>query len=65
MNVIHNKRQYGITKNGIQKFEVSLKTLEANQHTLHKIAYQAQRDGIESQLETLREEVQAFEALQS
>jgi DNA-binding XRE family transcriptional regulator len=29
-----------------------------------KIAYQAQRDGIESQLETLRKEIQAFEALQ-
>jgi DNA-binding XRE family transcriptional regulator len=62
--MIQNKRQYGITKNWILKFEASLKTLEANQHTLHKIAYQAQRDSIESQLETLREEVQAFEALQ-
>ena len=62
--MIQNKRQYGITKNWILKFEASLKNLETNQHTLHKIAYQTQRDGIESQLETLRDEVKAFEALQ-
>lgn len=63
--MIQNKRQYGITKNWILKFEASLKTLEAQRKTLHEIAYQARRDGIESQLETLREEVSAFETLQN
>lgn len=63
--MIQNKRQYGITKNWILKFEASLKTLEAQRKTLHEIAYQARHDGIESQLETLREEVSAFETLQN
>lgn len=62
--MIENKRQYGITKNWVKKFQAALHELEQHQNQLHPIAYKAQYASLDSQIATLRLELQNFEALQ-
>jgi DNA-binding XRE family transcriptional regulator len=62
--MIANKRQYGITKNWVKKFQEALLELEQRKSELHPIAFKAQRASLVSQLETFDEEIKTFEALQ-
>ena len=65
--MIKNEREYKISKSWLAKFKTSLKAARARQP---KDANDAERlqvraDGIESQLEELKEEIAAYEALKS
>jgi HTH-type transcriptional regulator / antitoxin HipB len=62
--MIRNKKQYGISKNWVKKFRAALHTLEQQKDQFHPRSYAAQRQGLESQLADLEQEVTAFEALQ-
>jgi chromosome segregation ATPase len=65
--MIKNERQYRITKTQLEEFEEQLRSLRVAAETtgVHPRIAQAQRDAVLSQLEELREGIDAYEALQS
>lgn len=66
--MIKNERQYRIAKAQIAKFEEAIKTFgtesRTNRTTHHRLI-EAQRDAMESQLESLRNELAEYEDLES
>lgn len=63
--MITSERQYRITKAEAQRFEQALAHAEQQGAHLHPRLRQAMRDGLESQLEELREQLAEYEALRS
>lgn len=66
--MIKNEREYRITKAQAAKFEQALSGSSAaggEDHRLHPLLRKAQRDSLQSQLDDLREEIAAYEALKS
>ncbi len=63
--MITNERQYRITKTEIARFEQSLSHADEQGRDLHPDLQQAMREGLESQLQELREEVADYEALRA
>jgi ribosome-binding protein aMBF1 (putative translation factor) len=63
--MIENKKQYGISKNWAKKFKAALHNLEQHKDQFHPRSYQAQKDGLLSQLADLEREIADFEALQN
>ena len=64
--MIKNERQYRITKGWIQKFTQTVDHLDAHPEgngSLHPLLRRAEREGLESQIETLQQEVREYEAL--
>jgi transcriptional regulator with XRE-family HTH domain len=62
--MIQNERQYKITKARADEFERKLKALPATPPSdIHPLIAQAQRDAIKSQLDELREEIEAYDQL--
>jgi hypothetical protein len=61
--VITNERQYRITKSWLERFERARAGVELEGATLQPRARQAMRDQYESQIEELREQLAAYEAL--
>lgn len=61
--MITNERQYRVTKAEIGRFEESLSHADEQGRGLHPDLQQAMRDGLESQLQELRDEVADYEAL--
>ena len=64
--MIKNERQYRMTKGWIQKFTQTVGQLDAHPEesaALHPVLRKAERDGLASQIETLQQEVQEYEAL--
>lgn len=62
--MITNERQYRITKTEAKRFEKLLAQPE-KETEIHPRIRQAMREGIESQLQELREEIAEYEALRS
>jgi ribosome-binding protein aMBF1 (putative translation factor) len=62
--MITNERQYRITKAEIARFEEALSQAEQGKD-LHRDLQQAMREGTESQLQELREELAEYEALRA
>lgn len=63
--MITNERQYRITKTEIERFEKSLSQPAGQEEDLHPELQLAMREGIESQLQELREEIEEYDALRS
>jgi ribosome-binding protein aMBF1 (putative translation factor) len=64
--MIKNEREYRITKAQAEKFERALAEISASGDTgLHPLLQKAQREGIQSQLEELQEQISEYEALRS
>ena len=66
--MIKNERQYRIAKAQAAKFEEALSTFVAdsdNDRTTHPRLIKAQKDAIQSQLESLRRELTEYEDLES
>ena len=66
--MIKNERQYKLTRSQAEKFEAALKgfdELGLIKQGLDPILIKAQRDALESQLDTLRSEIKAYDALKS
>jgi ribosome-binding protein aMBF1 (putative translation factor) len=64
--MIHNARQYRITKAQAAKFAEALKTFDARQAAhpdVHPKLIKAQRDALASQLESLNAEINEYERL--
>jgi ribosome-binding protein aMBF1 (putative translation factor) len=61
--VITNERQYRITKAEAQRFTDALAQSDDTASQLHPRIRQAMREGAESQLEELREQIAEYEAL--
>ncbi|HEX4949126.1 MAG TPA: helix-turn-helix domain-containing protein [Blastocatellia bacterium] len=64
--MIHNARQYRITKAQAAKFAAALKSFDANPAAhpgVHPKLIKAQRDALASQLESLNEEIAEYERL--
>jgi DNA-binding Xre family transcriptional regulator len=61
--VITNERQYLITKSEAERFAVALAQPEETLAHLHPRIRQAMREGADSQLEELREQLAEYEAL--
>lgn len=61
--MIANERQYRITKAAAERFEEALAKGQEPRSDLDPRLYQAMREGIESQLEELREELAEYETL--
>ena len=64
--MIKNERQYRITRGWVQKFAQTLDHLDAHPDEgtdLHPLLRKAERDGMASQIETLQQEVRAYETL--
>jgi ribosome-binding protein aMBF1 (putative translation factor) len=64
--MIHNARQYRITKAQAAKFAEALKTFDARQSAhpgVHPKLINAQRDALASQLESLNAEINEYERL--
>ena len=65
VDMITNERQYLITKAEVRRFEQALaKTAERNKN-LHPALRKAAREGLESQLQELREQLEEYEALRA
>ena len=62
--MIQNERQYRVTKTSLERFEAALERVEAAKG-LHPVQRKAQLGAISSELETLRADLAAFEALRS
>ena len=61
-----NEQQYHITQGWIQKFTQTLGRLDAQPEegaARHPLLRKAERDGLESQIEALQQEVRPYEAL--
>ena len=63
--MITNARQHRVTKTEIARFEEALASVDEEQKHLHPRLRQAMRDGFESQIEELREQMAAYEALRA
>lgn len=65
--MIRNERQYRITKSQMQGFEEKLRAFDEQPAApgIHPRILQAQRDAIRSQVDELREDLLAYEALQA
>lgn len=63
--MISNERQYRITKVQAERFELALAGVEEQGVHLHPRIRQAMNEGLESQLEELREQLAEYEALQA
>jgi len=66
--MIANEREYRITKAAAKKFELALKNFDerpAAQRKAHPRLVQAEKEGIASQLATLRRELREYERLRS
>ena len=64
--MITNERQYSITKAWAEKFSRALvESTNQGPSTLHPRALKAMRDGAESQLQDLRDEIAEYETLRS
>jgi ribosome-binding protein aMBF1 (putative translation factor) len=64
--MIKNERQYRITKAQAEKFERIIGGLMANPNrSLHPTLRKAEFDGLKSQLETLKRELQEYQSLRS
>ena len=66
--MITNDRQYKITRNQAEKFRLALNQFESINlvnDEIDPLIIQAQRDGLESQLEELNETLTRYETLQS
>lgn len=63
--MIANERQYRITKTAAGRFEEALAQGQDPRSDLDPRFQQAMRDGIESQIEELREQLAEYEALRS
>lgn len=65
--MIRNERQYRITKAQAEQFDRQLHALEKQPTPagIHPRIHQAQRDAVQSQLDELREDLAAYEALQA
>lgn len=63
--MITNERQYRITKAEARRFEEALAQAGKETVQIHPRIRQAMREGLESQLQELREEIAEYEALRS
>lgn len=63
--MITNERQYAITKAQIARFVEALAQSDAQRPKLHPRAAKAMRDGIESQLHDLQDELADYEKLRA
>lgn len=63
--MIKNERQYRITKAQVAKFEESLKAESRKDRTTHPRLIKAQKDAMQSQIESLRRELAEYEDLES
>lgn len=65
--MIKNEREYRITKAQAEKFERALADLSASEGDpgLHLLLKKAQREGIQSQLEELQEQIAEYDALRA
>ena len=63
--MISNERQYRITSAEAERFEGALAVASEESAHLHPILRKAIRDGLESQLQDLREQLAEYEALRS
>lgn len=66
--MIKNEREYDITKALADRFAHTLAKLNestSQNEAVHPLILKAHREGIESQLETLRDEIAEYEALRS
>lgn len=63
--MIANERQYRITKAAAERFEEALAKGQEQRSDLDPRLQQAMREGIESQLEELREQLAEYDALRS
>ncbi|HEX6862128.1 MAG TPA: helix-turn-helix transcriptional regulator [Thermoanaerobaculia bacterium] len=66
--MIKNEREYRITKAQAVKFEQAIAELDASgggSGSLHPLLQKAQRDSLQSQLDDLREQLAAYDALKS
>jgi hypothetical protein len=62
--VIKNQHQYRITKAQAEKFQRTIKEVQARPNpSVHTTLRKAQLDGLRSQLEDLKREIQEYEAL--
>ncbi len=61
--MIANERQYRITKAEANRFEAALGKIDEQNSHLHPRLRQAMRDGMESVLSILREQLAAYDAL--
>lgn len=61
--MITNERQYRITKAEAARFEQALARADAQNKHLHPALQKAAREGLESQLHELQEQLESFEAL--
>ena len=63
--MIKNEREYRITKAQANKFEHALSQLATSESVsgLHPLIQKAQRDGLQSQLDELREQIAEYESL--
>jgi ribosome-binding protein aMBF1 (putative translation factor) len=63
--MITNKRQYLITKTEAERFELTLGQTDHQNKRLHAKLRMAAREGLESQLQDLRDQLQEYEALRA
>ncbi len=63
--MITNERQYRITKAEAKRFEEALAQPEKESLRIHPRIQQAMREGLESQLEELRDQIAEYEALRT
>ena len=63
--MITNERQYRITKTEIERFEKSLSQPVGQEEDLHPELQLAMREGLMSQLQEFREEIEEYDALRS
>jgi ribosome-binding protein aMBF1 (putative translation factor) len=61
--MITNERQYRITKAEAARFEQALAQADEQNKHLHPALRKAAREGLESQLQELQEQLEAYEAL--
>lgn len=63
--MIKNQRQYEITRAQAAEFARALAALDSADERIHPLIRQAQRDALESQIEELQAELEAYTALES
>lgn len=63
--MIANERQYRITKTEVLRFAHAVAAADEEGSHLHPILQKAMRDGLESQLQELREQLAEYEALRN
>ena len=63
--MITNERQYRITKAEAERFKQALSQSDAQTADLHPLLREARREGLESQLQELRDQLTEYETLRS